>query len=61
VDRLDFTNGDSFPGVEEQGYPDLDALMDLKERVRGYGMRVNRVTLPDVGEAYMSGESEDTG
>jgi len=59
VDRLDFTSGGSFPGVEEQGYPDLDAVLELKERVRSYGLRVNRVTLPDVGEAFMTGESDD--
>jgi len=59
VDRLDFTVGSSFPGVDEQGYPDLDAVLELKERVRSYGLRVNRVTLPDIGEEFMSGESED--
>jgi mannonate dehydratase len=59
VDRLDFTVGSSFPGVEEQGYPDLDGLLELKEQVRSYGLRVNRVTLPDIGEGFMSGESDD--
>jgi len=59
VDRLDFTVGHGFSGVDEQGYPDLDAVLELKERVRSYGLRVNRVTLPDVGEAFMRGESDD--
>jgi len=59
VDRLDFTNGSSFPGVEEQGYPDVEGLLELKERVRSYGLRVNRVTLPDVGQEFMAGATED--
>lgn len=59
VDRLDFTNGSSFPGVEKQGYPDVDGLLELKEQVRSYGLRVNRVTLPDIGAEFMSGESDD--
>jgi len=59
VDRIDLTSGGSFPGVEEQGYPDLDAVLELKERVRSYGLRINRVTLPDVGAEFITGESED--
>lgn len=59
VDRLDFTRGSSFPGVEEQGYPDLEGVLALRDRVRSYGMRVNRVTLPDVDAAFMDGETED--
>lgn len=59
VDCLDFTDGSSFPGVAEQGYPDLDGLLALKDRVRSYGLRVNRVTLPDVGPEFMSGGTED--
>ena len=32
VDCLDFGQGDFFPGVKEQGYPDLDALLKIKKR-----------------------------
>ena len=38
VDCIDFGGGDTFPGVKEQGYPDLDELSKeiylLKKRVR---------------------------
>ena len=30
VDCLDFGQGDFFPGVKEQGYPDLDKLLKIK-------------------------------
>ncbi|MDF2926012.1 MAG: mannonate dehydratase [Paenibacillaceae bacterium] len=53
VDCLDLTMGGSFPGVREQGYPDLDRLLQLKRRIRSFGMEINRVTLPDFSEAFM--------
>lgn len=53
IDCIDFTLGSSFPGVSEQGYPDLDRLLALKRRVRSYGMEINRVTLPDFTEDFM--------
>lgn len=53
VDCLDFGKGMSFPGVQEQGYPDLDRLLQLKRRIRSWGMDINRVTLPDVAESFM--------
>ena len=52
VDCVDFGSGDFFPGVKEQGYPDLDALLGIKAKVQSYGMEINRVTLPDVTERY---------
>ena len=59
VDCLDLTRGASFPGVEEQGYPDLDAVLELRNQIRSYGMRINRVTLPDIDAAFMDGRTED--
>lgn len=56
VDCIDFGNGASFPGVKEQGYPDLDELLKQKRRIRSWGLDINRVTLPDVSEPFMSGE-----
>ena len=32
ADCLDFGGGDFFPGVKEQGYPDLDALFKIKKK-----------------------------
>ena len=52
IDCVDFGSGNYFPGVKEQGYPDLDALLKIKKQIRSYGMDINRVTLPDVTERY---------
>ncbi|WP_290588417.1 mannonate dehydratase [Alicyclobacillus sp.] len=58
VDCIDFGDGSAFPGVQEEGYPDLDALLRLKRRIRSYGMDINRVTLPDLSAAYMRNEPD---
>lgn len=55
VDCLDYGNGACFAGVKEQGYPDLDALLRHKRRIRSFGLDINRVTLPDMTEAFMKG------
>lgn len=55
VDCVDYGNGSCFPGVKEQGYPDLDQLLRHKRRIRSFGLDINRVTLPNITEAYMSG------
>ncbi|MBI4552654.1 MAG: mannonate dehydratase [Candidatus Latescibacteria bacterium] len=55
ADYIDFGYGDAFPGVKEQGYPDLDALLKIRRRVRSWGLDINRVTLPDVTERLMKG------
>ena len=34
---IDFGNDGSFPGVNEQGYPDLDELLKIKKRIRSWG------------------------
>ena len=52
VDCVDFGSGDSWPGVKEQGFPDLDAVLQARKLIRSYGMDINRVTLPDVTERY---------
>lgn len=54
VDYIDFGNGASFPGVKEQGYPDLDALLKQKKRIRSWGLDINRVTLPNISEDFMN-------
>jgi mannonate dehydratase len=55
ADCLDYGNGSCFPGVKEQGYPDLDELLRHKRRIRSFGLDINRVTLPNITEAYMRG------
>jgi mannonate dehydratase len=53
ADCLDFGQGDFFPGVREQGYPDLDELLKIKKKIRAWGLDINRVTLPDITEKFM--------
>ena len=56
VDCIDFGNGSSFPGVKEQGFPDLDELLKMKKRIRSWGMDINRVTLPNISKEFMANE-----
>ncbi|HZG56233.1 mannonate dehydratase [Paenibacillus sp.] len=53
VDCIDITSGSVWPGVREQGYPDLDEVLRIKRRIAAYGLQLNRVTLPDLTEAFM--------
>ena len=53
VDCLDFGQGDFFPGVKEQGYPDLDKLLKIKRKIKSWGLEFNRVTLPDITDEFM--------
>ncbi len=53
ADCIDFGSGDYFPGVKEQGYPDLDELLKIKKRIRSWGLDINRVTLPDITQTFM--------
>jgi len=53
VDCIDFGAGNSFEGVKEQGFPDLDKLLKLKRKIRSWGMDINRVTLPNITENFM--------
>lgn len=66
ADCIDFGRCDSFPGVKEQGYPDLDELIKIKKKIHSWGLDINRVTLPDITDNFMKGhpggdkELEDT-
>jgi mannonate dehydratase len=51
---IDLGRGDAFPGVAEQGYPDLDGVLEVIKRIRSWGLDINRVTLPDIGERFMN-------
>jgi len=62
ADCIDFGGGEWFPGVAEQGYPDLDKLLQIKKKIHSWGLEINRVTLPDMTEAFFKdadgGEAE---
>lgn len=53
ADCIDFGSGSAFPGVKEQGYPDLDAVLAIRKRIRSWGLDINRVTLPDMTQKFM--------
>ncbi len=53
AEAIDCGRGDWFPGVKEQGYPDLDELLKIKKKVHSYGLEINRVTLPDITDVFM--------
>ena len=55
ADCIDFGRGDAFPGVKERGYPDLDEMLKIKQRIRSWGLDINRVTLPDITERFVKG------
>ena len=51
---IDFGAGDAFPGVKEQGYPDLDELLKIVRKIRSWGLAINRVTLPNITERFIN-------
>ena len=51
---IDFGNDKSFPGVAEQGYPDMDQLLKIKKKIHTWGLEINRVTLPNITERFMN-------
>lgn len=53
ADCIDFGDGSWFPGVKEQGYPDLDNLLKIKKKIHAWGLEINRVTLPNITERFM--------
>lgn len=59
ADCIDFGSGAWFKGVAEQGYPDLDAVIAARKKIRSYGLDVNRVTLPDISHEFMAGTGNE--
>ena len=55
AEAIDMGRGAFFPGVSESGYPDADALAGLVLKLRPFGLRFNRVTLPDITDEFMLG------
>jgi mannonate dehydratase len=53
ADAIDFGGDREMPGVQEQGYPDLEGVLALRRRLRALGLDINRVTLPNFSEVYM--------
>lgn len=53
ADCIDFNNCNSFTGVKEQGYPDLDGILKIRKQIRSWGMDINRVTLPNITDKFM--------
>jgi mannonate dehydratase len=53
ADCIDFGSADAFPGAAEQGYPDLDAAIAIRRKIRSWGLDVNRVTLPTISERFI--------
>ena len=54
ADYVDFGRDHDFPGVVEQGYPDLDELLKMKKKFQSWGLEINRVTLPNVSEVFFT-------
>jgi mannonate dehydratase len=56
VDGIDIHNPLNIPGVKEQGYPDLNKLLALRNRLRRIGLKIFRVSLPFVYKFFLRGE-----
>ena len=54
VDCVDVTVPADTPGMKDRGYPDLEALRRITERVRSWGLKVHRCTLPSVTERFLT-------
>lgn len=59
AEAVDFGAGNAFPGVREQGYPDLDGVLAIKRALQAWGLEINRVTLADIPADFMAGETDD--
>ncbi len=55
ADGFDIHNPASIPGFTEQGYPDLDGLVKLKEKLLAAGLGIFRVAPPDP-KKFLRGE-----
>ena len=55
---IDFGSEYDFPGVRETGCPDLDGVLQIKGKLATHGLRINRVTLPQIPAEFMAGEDD---
>lgn len=53
ADCIDFGSAESFPGVSEQGFPDLDHVIKIRNKIRSWGLDINRVTLPTISKDFL--------
>jgi len=58
ADCIDFGSADTFPGVAEQGYPDIDSVIKIRRKIRDWGMDINRVTLPNITQSFLDAEPD---
>ena len=58
ADAIDFSTDSWFSGVQERGRPDFDELLKIKKKIYSWGLEINRVTLPNISEKFMSGQNE---
>jgi mannonate dehydratase len=56
ADGIDIHNARSIPGFMEQGYPDLEALRAIKQRINDAGLGLYRVAPPDDCSDFMLGK-----
>ena len=59
AEYVDFGGDIAFPGVADQGYPDLVESIAIRKRLQSYGLDVNRVTLPDISDEFMNGQGNE--
>ena len=59
ADCIDFARETDFPGVAENGCPNLEGVLAIKHRLQSWGLRINRVTLPEIPAEFMNGDSDD--
>ena len=55
ADGFDIHNAESIPGLVEQGYPDVEQLTKLKERVNAAGLDIYRVA-PAEPQKFLTGK-----
>jgi len=55
VDCIDFGAAEAFSGVALNGVPSLEGVLGIKRKLSSWGLEINRVTLPNLGEAFMNG------
>ena len=55
ADGIDIHNAPSIPGFVEQGYPDMEALRSIKQRINDAGMGLYRIAPPDNPCDFMLG------
>ena len=58
ADAIGFGTDSFFPGVQERGYPDFDELLKIKKKIYSWELEINRVTLPNISEKFMSGQDD---